>query len=165
MAVKLLVLGLGNTLKMDDGIGIYLVREIEKYFEKQDVKIYEIGTETWRIYSIIEEENCDNILIVDAMQFNFIPGFVYIGKNPEINDFCFLSSHEMNFLSEIDFKFFKKRKNIYIFGVEVYKIDWSIGLSDVLKEKFDEILNKLIELCNLIIQKEIENDLLGIKTI
>lgn len=165
MAVKLLVLGIGNTLKMDDGIGVYLVRELEKYFEKQDVKIFEVGTETWKIFSIIEEENCDNILIVDALNFNFIPGFVYIGKNLEINDFCVFSSHEKNFLPEINFEFLKTNKNIFIFGVEVYKIDWGIGLSDVLREKFKEILNKLIDFCNSIIQKEKKNDLLGIETI
>lgn len=165
MGVKLLVLGIGNTLKMDDGIGIYLIRELEKYIDKEEIKIYEIGTETWRIFSIIEEENCKNILIVDAIKFNFIPGFVYIGRNPEIKDLSLFSTHERHFLSEINFEILRTCKNIFIFGIEPYKIEWGIGLSDFLNKKFDEILNKLIEFCNLILEKENKDDLLRTETI
>ncbi|MCM8772542.1 MAG: hydrogenase maturation protease [Candidatus Omnitrophica bacterium] len=164
MGVKLLVFGIGNTLRMDDGIGVYLVRELENYFDKEEIKIYEIGTETWRLFSIIEEEECENVVIVDAINLNFIPGFVYLSKNPEIKDFCSFSLHEKNYLSEIDFEFLPS-KNIYIFGIEPYKTDWGIGLSEILKKKFNEILEKLVELCNSIIKKEKKDDLLGIETL
>ncbi len=161
MGVKLLIFGIGNTLKMDDGIGVYLVRELEKFIDKEKVKIYEIGTETWRIFSIIEEEKCENILIVDAVSLNFIPGSVYVSRNPEIKDSFYISSHEKIYLSEISFAFFK---NFYIFGVEPYETEWGIGLSEILSEKFEEILDKLVKFCKAIIEREEENDLLGIET-
>ncbi len=163
MGIKLAVFGVGNTLRMDDGIGVFLVREIKDIFDKEKIKVYEIGTETWRIFSILNEEKYENILIVDAINLNFIPGFVYVSKNPFISDFFNISSHEKNYIEDLILTNFCG--NIYIFGVEPYKVDWQIGLSDILKEKFNDILEKLITLCNLIIEenKESENDLFRIE--
>jgi len=162
MGIKLAVFGIGNTLRMDDGIGVFLAREIKERFDEEKIKVYEIGTETWRIFSILSEEKCENILIVDAINLNFIPGFVYVSKNPFISDIFFISSHEKNYIEDLIISNFCE--NIYIFGVEPYKIDWHIGLSDILREKFDEILNKLITLCNMILEeKERENDLFRIE--
>lgn len=163
MGVKLIVLGIGNTLRMDDGIGVYLVRELKNYYSEEEVKIYEIGTETWRILPIIEEERCENLLVVDTITFNFIPGFVYISKNPDISDFYTFSSHEKNYLEDITLSCFEFLKNFYIFGIEPYKVDWKIGLSEILLRNFEEILNKLIKFCDLILKKENKNDLLGIE--
>lgn len=165
MGVKLIVLGVGNTLRTDDGIGIYLINELRnKFSDNPEIKIFEIGIEVWRIFPIIEEEKCENILIVDAIDLNFIPGFVYIAKNPDIFDFSLFSTHEKNYLGEIYLHEFKS-KNIYIFGVQPYSTDWGYKLSDELKEKFDLIFEKLFKFCESIIKKEKENDLLGIETI
>lgn len=163
MDIKLLILGIGNTLRKDDGIGIYLVKELENLIEREDVKIYEIGIETWRVLPIIKEERCRNVIIVDALSFNKIPGVVYIAKNPEILDISIFSLHEKNYLVEIGIENLGFVENIYIFGVEPYQIEWGFGLSDVLRGKFDEILNKLLNFCNLIIEKEKENDLLRVE--
>lgn len=163
MGVKLIVLGIGNTLRMDDGIGIYLIRELKNYFSEDEVKIFEIGTETWRILPIIEEIKSKNILIVDTINFNFLPGSVYISKNPDIFDLHIFSSHEKNYLNDIVLSCFEFLENIYIFGIEPYKIDWEIGLSSLLNLKFKEILNKLIEFCERILGKENKDDLLRIE--
>ncbi|MFN4227381.1 MAG: hydrogenase maturation protease [Candidatus Ratteibacteria bacterium] len=163
MGIKLLVIGIGNTLRMDDGIGIYLVRELKNYYDEKEVKIYEIGTETWRILPIVEEERCENLVIVDAINFNLIPGFVYISKNPKIIDICTFSSHEKNYLDIEILSCLDFLKNFYIFGIEPDKIDWKIGLSETLLEKFEEILDKLIKFCDLILKKENEDDLLRIE--
>ncbi|MCM8784906.1 MAG: hydrogenase maturation protease [Candidatus Omnitrophica bacterium] len=145
---------------MDDGIGVYLVRELKNYFDEKEVKIYEIGTETWRILPIVEEERCENLVIVDTIDFNLIPGLVYISKNPIILDNWTFSTHEKNYLDTEILSCFDFLKNFYIFGIEPAKIDWKIGLSEVLLEKFEEILDKLIKFCSLILKKENENDLL-----
>ncbi|MCM8832707.1 MAG: hydrogenase maturation protease [Candidatus Omnitrophica bacterium] len=159
----MLVVGIGNTLRMDDGIGVYLVRELKNYYDEKEVKIYEVGTETWRILPIIQEEKSENLLIVDAINFNFIPGFVYITKNPKIFDILTFSSHEKNYLDIEIMRCFDFLKNFYIFGIEPFKLDWKVGLSEILLEKYDEILNKLIKFCDSILKKEKENDLLGIE--
>lgn len=163
MGVNLIVFGIGNILKMDDGIGIYLTKKLKSFIDKEEAKIYEIETEVWKILPIIEEEKCKNVLIIDAINFGFTPGFVYISRNPEFSDYCFYSLHEKNYLTELMVKKGDFFKNIYIFGVEPYKIDWGYTLSDMLKEKFDEIFQKLFKFYKLILKKEIEYDLLRIK--
>ncbi|MCS7180574.1 MAG: hydrogenase maturation protease, partial [bacterium] len=151
MDVKLLILGIGNTLRRDDGIGIYLIEELRKFVERPDVKIYEIGIETWRILPIIKEEKCENILIIDTINLNsLIPGAVYIARNPKILEICTLSLHEKHYLVEIFLEKLTFLRNIYIFGIEPYDITWGLELSNYLEEKFDEIFNKLLNLCNLI---------------
>jgi hydrogenase maturation protease len=159
MGVKLVVFGIGNTLKMDDGIGVYLVNELKNIYTEEEVKVYEIGIQTWRILPIIEEEKCEDVLIIDAINFGYLPGMVYIAKNPKFSDFCFFSLHEKSYLTDL----FIIKKNIYIFGIEPYKIDWGYGLSDLLREKFDEIFLKLCKFCDFIINKEKENDLFRVE--
>jgi len=38
MGIKLAVFGVGNTLRMDDGIGVFLVREIKDIFDKEKIE-------------------------------------------------------------------------------------------------------------------------------
>ena len=61
---KTLVLGLGNVLMGDEGIGIYVVREIEKHQLPLAVECLDGGTGGFTLLEPLE--NADRIIIIDA---------------------------------------------------------------------------------------------------
>ncbi|MEA3375668.1 MAG: hydrogenase maturation protease [Chloroflexota bacterium] len=64
--MKTLVLGMGNTILCDDGIGIYVVREVVERFRGQDVDFAEASVGGMRILDVIG--GYDRVVMVDAIQ-------------------------------------------------------------------------------------------------
>ena len=62
--IKTLVLGLGNVLMGDEGIGVYVVREVEKHTLPANVECLDGGT--GGITLLAPLENADRIIIIDA---------------------------------------------------------------------------------------------------
>ena len=62
--VKTLVLGLGNVLMGDEGIGVYVVREIEKHTLPAGVECLDGGTGGFTLLEPLED--ADRIIIIDA---------------------------------------------------------------------------------------------------
>jgi hydrogenase maturation protease len=62
--VKTLVLGLGNVLMGDEGIGVYVVREVEKHALPAGVECLDGGTGGITLLEPLED--ADRIIIIDA---------------------------------------------------------------------------------------------------
>ena len=58
------MLGLGNVLMGDEGIGVYVVRELEKHKLPADVECLDGGTGGFTLLEPLE--NADRIIIIDA---------------------------------------------------------------------------------------------------
>ena len=61
---KTLVLGLGNVLMGDEGIGVYVVRAIEKHTLPRDVECLDGGTGGFTLLEPLED--ADRIILIDA---------------------------------------------------------------------------------------------------
>lgn len=64
--MKVLVLGLGNTLLTDDGIGIYVARELEKIIDAPNVTIEEASVAGFNIIDLVQ--GYDVLILIDAVQ-------------------------------------------------------------------------------------------------
>ena len=64
--MKTLVLGMGNTILCDDGIGIYVVREAAKRFSRDDVDFAEASVGGMRLLDVIA--GYERVIMVDAIQ-------------------------------------------------------------------------------------------------
>ena len=64
--MKTLVLGMGNTILCDDGVGIYAVREVAQRFEREDVDFGEASVGGLRILDVIG--GYERVIMVDAIQ-------------------------------------------------------------------------------------------------
>jgi hydrogenase maturation protease len=64
--LKTLVLGMGNTILCDDGIGIYVVREVAEHFRREDVHFDEASVGGLRILDVVG--GYDRVVMVDAIQ-------------------------------------------------------------------------------------------------
>jgi len=64
--LKTLVLGMGNTILCDDGVGIYVVREVAKRFQSEDIEFDEASVGGLRILDVIR--GYERVIMVDAIR-------------------------------------------------------------------------------------------------
>ena len=94
MAQPVLILGIGNVLLGDEGIGVHVVRELEKHKLPGHVDILDGGTGGFHLLSIFEEYK--KIILIDATLDGNLPGTVNLLKPKYSKDFPkTLSAHDI----------------------------------------------------------------------
>lgn len=79
----ILVLGIGNILLRDDGVGVHVVREIQKRFVfDPEIDIIDGGTKGLDLLPLFEKRR--RVLIVDAVDFGKEPGYISVLNNRQI---------------------------------------------------------------------------------
>jgi len=137
---KLLVMGVGNILMMDEGIGVHAVHEFWK--EKQDfddtlVDFIDGGTFTQDIFFLFEEY--EQVLVLDIVRAGHTPGTIYSLDEDDLvkNEKQVLSLHDTDLLDSLDMAQMRgHRPTLKIVGIEPEKIDWGTQMTPVLVKAF-----------------------------
>ena len=83
MGLKVTLIGLGNLLMRDEGVGVHAVRSLEAHYEiPPDLEVVDGGTFGLDLLPYIE--NRDRVLFVDAVNFRKEPGYIGVLQNQEI---------------------------------------------------------------------------------
>ncbi len=147
MTAKKLVLGVGNDILMDDGIGPYVVEKMRK---NNPINEVEYRTTTLGGLDIVDIINGrDQVLFVDAIKTkNGIPGTVYEYTPDDFKETLHLTNlHDISFLSAIELGKrlgFHIPKEITIFAVEIIE-DQVFGdhFTPPLQKKLPQILDNI----------------------
>ncbi|MDO8927123.1 MAG: HyaD/HybD family hydrogenase maturation endopeptidase [Sideroxyarcus sp.] len=84
--MKILVLGIGNTLLADEGVGIVAMQELEAiYGMREDMEFIDGGTLSFTLAVPISE--CDALLVIDAAELGAEPGTVRSFEGDEMDRF------------------------------------------------------------------------------
>jgi hydrogenase maturation protease len=84
--MKILVLGIGNTLMVDDGVGIVAMRELQTRFGQCDeMEFLDGGTLSFALAVPLAE--CDAMLVIDAAEFGALPGEVRTFEGEDMDRF------------------------------------------------------------------------------
>ncbi len=84
--MTILVLGIGNTLLTDEGVGIIAMRELEARFgTREDVEFLDGGTLSFTLAVPISE--CSALLVIDAAELDAAPGSVRSFEGDEMDRF------------------------------------------------------------------------------
>ena len=132
---KILFVGIGNLLKMDDGVGVYISSKI-----KNQGKISAINAET-SIENYIGKINCINpdlLVLIDCLDMNCAAGVYKLLDICEIEDHTF-NTHNISVrrLSE----FFDMP--VFILGIQPEKIDFGENISYLVKNVADQIIKQI----------------------
>lgn len=74
--MQIAVIGVGNILYRDDGLGVYAVRLLEANYEfPGSVELVDGGTLGFRLMDYFE--SCDRVLVLDTVSIDAEPGTVY----------------------------------------------------------------------------------------
>jgi hydrogenase maturation protease len=142
---KTAVIGIGNTLRRDDGIGVMVLDSLLKFYKREEADYFNFGSASFDLLHRIK--NYDAVLLIDGINANLAAGELKIGKLEDIEYHLqarFTSTHELN-LKNI-FELSKKldiKTTIYVAGIQVADTALGEGLSETLKRKEEEITKKV----------------------
>jgi len=142
-----LVLGIGNILLRDEGIGCHVVQALEE-IPLPDVEIIDWGTCT-SVFPPLEDS--DKLIIVDAIKGGGTPGQIYRFhlKDIALEPKPFLSLHDMSLVDDLmSMRPWHNISEAVIIGVEPREINWGIELSPELQAKMPQIMDVILEELN-----------------
>ena len=137
--MKTLVLGIGNLLLCDEGVGVHVARALRREKLPDDVVVLEVGTAF--LDALPEIEQADRIIIVDAMRADHSPGTIYrVPFTDCVKPECIASLHGFD-LSRV--MFLAERESVpeaLVIGVEPARIEWGTELSREIQDKVPMVI-------------------------
>lgn len=98
--LKTLVLGMGNTILCDDGVGIYVVQEAAKHFQQGGVDFADTSVGGMRLLDIIA--GYDRIIMVDAIKTaDGKPGDIYRLRPGDLPTLHSGSTHDLSLIGAL----------------------------------------------------------------
>lgn len=131
------VIGIGNRIMKDDGIGVRIAEDISYWIEERGMKLVIGETDSESCFYQIGEE--DYLIIIDGTLFGIEPGTITVEVLNRVKPaYKGYSQHNMSF---IDLLYRHKKTNKgYLIGIEVGEIGFGIDLSEVLEQKYSLLL-------------------------
>jgi hydrogenase maturation protease len=141
------ILGIGNVLLRDEGIGCHVAHALEE-IPLTDVRIIDGGTNPDILQFV---EGADKIVIVDAVRGGGMPGQIYRFHLEDITltPKPFLSLHDVGLVDNLMLTRFRHSiGEIIIIGIEPGEMDWGLELSAELQEKMPQIIDFTLDELN-----------------
>jgi len=127
-SLRILIVGLGNELLSDDGVGVHVLRELERD-PIPGVSLADIGTAV--LHGLHFLETADRVLAIDAARGGEPPGTVYLfdaAENAEAGSLA--SIHAMGLREAARFLMTgKPAPRITVLGVEPESLAYGMSLS------------------------------------
>jgi hydrogenase maturation protease len=141
------VLGIGNALLRDEGIGCHVTNALAE-IPLPNVKIIDGGTcpDLWQFI-----EDTDKLVIVDAVKGGGIPGQIYRFHLQDITleQEPMLSMHDMGLVDNLTLmQLWHNIGETVIIGVEPKDINLGLGLSPELQGKMSQIIDAVLSELN-----------------
>lgn len=146
--MRVLVLGIGNILLSDEGVGVRVVEELRKNYSFSDgVEIIDGGTLGIDLLYFLE--GFQKLLVIDAVLGGNAPGTLYKLKDEEVKAYFRkkVSAHELGFQEVLALADLlgKKPKEVVLVGIEPGSLDVSVELSYSVKRRMRDLIGKVLE--------------------
>lgn len=146
-ARKIVVLGAGNILLRDEGIGVHVIREMEKMDLPPNVELLDGGTLGIDILNLIE--GADKLIIVDAVKTEAETGAIFRFRPEDIKTVSKgykTSLHQIDLFEALKIaKLMDQYPESIVIGVQPGKIEWGLELSPELRERIPAIIDVVLE--------------------
>jgi hydrogenase maturation protease len=144
---KIVILGVGNLLLSDEGVGVHVADELMKMDLPPGVSVVEGGTDGFRLLNVITE--ADRVIIIDAVKGGAEPGSIYRFDIDEVRN-CppgFRTSvHQIGILEVIDLSgLIGKTPHTTVIGIEPKSLEMGMELTHEIKSKIPRIIELIFE--------------------
>ncbi len=140
--VRIAVIGVGNLLLKDEGIGVHIVHALQQIDIPHGIKIIDGGTSPDLPYYL---KGIDKLIIIDAVKAGSKPGTIYRFHPCDLTleTKRIISLHELGLEQSLKIMSLmgSEPKEIVIIGIEPKEIDWGTEVSAELQQKIPEIVN------------------------
>ena len=153
-AIKLLmwnriaIIGLGNLLLSDEGIGVHVVSELQKEYDlPEELSVIDGGTLGLDLLPIIEGK--EKIIFIDATDLQKEPGTIAIIEDENLPSFLApkLSLHHVGLADLLFASTFQGNRpaKVILMGIQPAKLEVGLSLSETLTKKMPEFLEVIIK--------------------
>ena len=135
---KTLILGIGNTLLSDEGVGIRMLAHMQRHYPGlSNVEYLDGGTLSFTLAAWIER--AENLIVVDAAELNAAPGTVAVFAGEEMDRFAGKtkrSVHEVSLGDLLAIAHLTETlpENRALVAVQPRDVDWGHSLSNPVKQ-------------------------------
>ncbi|MEW6659185.1 MAG: HyaD/HybD family hydrogenase maturation endopeptidase [Thermodesulfobacteriota bacterium] len=147
MNKKISLIGLGNILMRDEGVGVQAVRALEKGWElPPELEVVDGGTSGLDLLPYIEGR--DRVLFVDAVNFHQEPGYIGVLENREIPA-LFATKDSLHHLGLMDVLATAQLldvlpREVCLIGIQPLSLETGLELSPLLQGKMELLLHRII---------------------
>jgi hydrogenase maturation protease len=146
--VGALVLGLGNVLLGDEGVGVRVIERLRKQYDfSREVQILDGGTLGLDLLPYVQDAS--RLLVVDAVQANEPPGTLVRLASAEIPiflDACKVSAHQeglQDLLAVASLKGYLPQ-DVVFWGVQIDSLRVGLALSPVVAERVGPLVGNVV---------------------
>ena len=145
-----LILGIGNNLLSDEGIGIHLVNRMQQRIgEISGVTYMDGGTLSFTLAEPIAE--CEGLIVVDAARMNLPAGSLKVFHNDQMDKYLTgnrSSVHEVSLGDLMDIARLSETLPRFrcLVGIEPKELDWGETLSEVVEPTIDKGIDEIVSI-------------------
>lgn len=146
-ASRVLVLGIGNTLLSDEGVGVQAMRALERRLAaREDVEFIDGGTLSFTLAPSIAEH--DKLIVIDAAELGVAPGGVAVFANEAMDGFLGTnrkrSVHEVSLLDVMAITHLEDHlpQQRALIAVQPEHVDWGDDLSPPVAACLGEVCSR-----------------------
>lgn len=141
-----LVLGVGNVLRSDEGVGVHVVEAMREVLLPGDAEVFDGGTAGLDLLDVISDRR--KVIVIDAVQAEHEPGSILRLRpedlGPDMTDS--LSLHEAGFMSALRAAALLSAgpDEVVLFGVRPKEVGWGLKLSDAVAAQVPRIIDLVL---------------------
>jgi hydrogenase maturation protease len=144
---KITVLGIGNLLLKDEGIGVHVVQKLTRIVDDANVSIIDAGT--CPDFPSLVAASADKLIIIDAVRAGNKPGTIYrFGlDNIDLDSGVPVSLHDIGVSDSLKMMALLNRlpNSTVIIGIEPKAIDFGLELSQEVESKLSEMIKLVLQ--------------------
>lgn len=145
---EILVLGIGNILLSDEGVGVHVVSALEQEVPGENVELVDGGTAGADLLEIISDRK--KVIVIDAVDGDYTPGTIVKCGQKDLLRCCAnspsLSLHDLNLSDTLMMTKLLNchPREVIIFGIKPYSIEPSMEMTEDMKTKVPDIVKLVL---------------------
>jgi len=151
---KIAVLGVGNILRSDDGVGVEAANRLAKIAWPDNVTIYDAGTAIMNMLDVFI--NQDILIVIDALEGGHEPGTIYRLTPEQLGEWRRegFSLHDVQVLDMLNVAaLINYHPTVIIYGIEPYVLKLNLGLSEQMQASLPVLLTYVRQELSDLIEK------------
>ncbi|WP_457675638.1 HyaD/HybD family hydrogenase maturation endopeptidase [Thiolapillus sp.] len=148
-----LILGIGNTLLRDEGVGVHVIRYLKQQTDlPADAVLADGGTLSFSLVADIEDH--DRLIVIDATELGAEPGTIRCLENESMDSFLGgirRSVHEVSLLDLMDMARLTGTlpQRRALFGIQPEVVDWGHQLSPRVETAVPKVAEQVLKLVDI----------------
>lgn len=142
----IVILGVGNLLLSDEGVGVHVANRLLKMNLPKGVSVVEGGTDGFRLLNVITK--ADRLIVIDSVKGGADPGSIYkfdIDQVKSCPSGFKTSVHQIGILEVINMSgLIGKVPHTTVIGIEPKSLEMGMELSPEIEEKIPRIIELIL---------------------